>query len=31
MVAEMWVLILVTAVLAVLMVRDLARDLIERR
>jgi hypothetical protein len=31
MVAEMWVLIIVTAVLAVLMVRDLARDLIERR
>ncbi len=31
MVAEMWVLILVTAVLAVLMVRDLARDLMERR
>jgi hypothetical protein len=31
MVAEMWVLILVTAVLAVLMMRDLARDLVERR
>ncbi len=31
MVAEMWMLILVTAVLAVLMVRGLARDLMERR